>query len=169
MAIILSLGLTVVAAGSGGSSTGVVLEAFLKAFPDSRTIGVLYSEPQFEGAITELKAKAQERGIEVMPVKIGSIKEFPDQLQNMKGKADTLWVVDDPLYSLQEVWNFFIMFTLRNKIKTVVFTERALQYGGLFYFSPAQESMINKRILEAMGLTVSPEAGTVLYHGSGGS
>jgi hypothetical protein len=159
-ALILSLML----AGAVTAGEAEALEAYLRVFPEVKSIGVLYSEPRHEEGIARLSEAAAKHKVGVIKVKVPSIKEFPGALQDMKGKADTLWVVDDQLYSLQEAWNFLVMFTLRNKIKTVVATEQALGVGGLFYYSPAKEVTVNKRILEVMGLTIAEKAGPVKYY-----
>ena len=100
----------------------------------------------------------------MIKVKVPSLKEFSQRLGEIKGKVDTFWVIDESLFSVQEVWNYFMMFTFRHRIKTVVFTEKALSLGGLFYYTEDQEIMINKRILDVIECRVSEKAGPVKYY-----
>jgi ABC-type uncharacterized transport system substrate-binding protein len=107
--------------------------------------------------------------VKVVVTRVASVKEFPGALQAIKDRVDTVWVLDDEVYSIQETWNYLIMFCLRNKLKTVVSTDKALQLGGLFYCGPDQSCRVNKRILEVLGMTVSERAGSVQYYDGSGS
>lgn len=140
-----------------------VLEAYLRVFPDVKGIGIIYSDAQKEKAIHKLEKIATAKKIKVIKARVPSVKEFPQALRDMKGRVDTFWVLDDPLFSLKEAWYYFVLFSLRNHIKTVVFTEKALASGGLFYYTDKKEVMINKKILEVLGLKVSEKAGPVRY------
>ncbi len=140
-----------------------VLDAYLRAFPDVKSIGVIYSEPKNEVLIKELERTAKAKKIEVLKVRAKSIKDFPDALRILKDDVDTFWVLDDQLFSMSEAWNYFIMISLRNRIKTVVFSEKALASGGLFYYTDKKEIMINRRIIGLLGLKVSEKAGPVKY------
>ncbi len=141
-----------------------VLEAYLRVFPGARSIGVIYSDSKHEETIQNLEKCAKEKNIGVIKLKIPSIKEFPSATRFMKDNVDTFWVPDDPLYSGNEAWTYFVMFCLRSGKKTVVFTENALTRGGLFYFTEKKEVMINKHILNAFGLKIEEKAGPVKYH-----
>jgi len=140
-------------------------EAYLLAFPDTKAIGVIYSEAKNDQSIKKIEDCAQEKNVVLIKMQASSIKDFPDALRQMKDKVDTLWVPSDALYSISESWNFFIMFCLRNRIKTVVLNEKALAGGGLFFLTENSEIIINKRILDVLGLKVSDKAGTVKYYG----
>jgi ABC-type uncharacterized transport system substrate-binding protein len=148
-------------------ATGEILEAYLKVFPDVKIIGVLYSRPEFEETVKDLEAGARARNVFVIKYKTPTIKDFPVALLDMRGKADTIWVLDDPIYSMSEAWSYFIVYTLRNRIRTVVSNEKALKDCGLFYYSPNKEIVVNKRMLYVLGLEVSEGAGKVKYYEPG--
>ncbi len=122
------------------------LEVFVKTFPKTKSIGVIYSDEALDKRVESLKEAAAAMNIELEAVRITWIKIFPQTLDKMKGKADTVWVMDDPIYSTAEVWKYFIFFTIRNKIKTVVPNEEKLKQGGLFYCPENGEPMINEKI-----------------------
>jgi hypothetical protein len=143
---------------------GEVLDAYLRAFPEVKNIGIIYSQPKYEEIIVNLAESAGAKEVKVIKVKVPSIKEFSETLGDMKGKVDTFWVIDESLFTVQEVWNYFMMFTFRHRIKTVVFTENALALGGLFYYTEDKETMVNKRILDVLGCKVSEKAGPVKYY-----
>jgi len=141
-----------------------VLEAFLKAFPEAKNIGVIYSQSELEEAVKKLEESAVSKGVRVIKSRVSSIPEFSKSLSEMKGKVDTFWVIDESLFSIQEVWNYFINFNFRHQIKTVVFTEKSLSQGGLFYCPESEKIVINKRVMEMSGFKVSGEAGPVTYY-----
>ena len=142
-----------------------VLVAYLQAFPEVKSIGIIYSQPDMEDTIQKLTESAETKKVNVIKIRAPSIKEFPQALRDMKDKVDTFWVLDDPLYSMKEAWTYFIMFSLRNGIKTVVFSEKVLADGGLFFYTEKKEIMVNKRILDVNGFKVSEKAGPVKYFG----
>jgi len=140
------------------------VEAYLRVFPDAKSIGVIYSQDALEKTVRQLETIAKARKIKVVSSRIPSIKEFPAAVKELKDQVDTFWVLDDPLYSSQEAWSFFIFFTIRNKLRTVVSTEKGLKDCGLFYFSGDKEAVVNKRMLDILGAKVSGNAGEVRYY-----
>lgn len=125
---------------------------------------MIYSENSLDKSIRELETAAKARNIKVVKILSPSMKEFPGAVKQIKDQVDTIWVLDDPLYSVQDVWSFFIFFTIREKIKTVVSTEKGIKDCGLFYFSDTKEAVVNKRMLDILGLKVALDAGEVKYY-----
>ena len=152
---------------SASPSLGEALQAYLRVFPEVKNIGVIYSESKNEDPIKNLTQSAKEKNILVVPIKVSSIKEFPGACREAGSKADTVWVLEDSIYSVvPDAWSYFVLLAMRNRVKIVVPSEKALASGGLFYFSEEKEIVINLRILKVLGLKVSPEAGPVKYYGA---
>ena len=147
-------------------SESEVLEAYLRVFPEVKAIGIVYSQADKEEGIQKLEELAKAKKVKVIKVRVPSLEGFPQALREMKEKVDTFWVLDDPLFSLKEAWSYFVMFTVRNGIKTVVFSEKSLASGGLFFYAENKEVLINKRILEVNGFKVSEKAGSIKYYGT---
>lgn len=139
--------------------------AYVSVFPDTKSIGIVYSDKSLEGRIDLIKKDAEEKKIKVIISHAPTIKEFPQALRDLKDKADTIWVLDDPLYSVADAWKYFILFTLRAQIKTVVPNEKSLSQGGLFFYTEEKEALINKRVLDIMGLKVESEGVPIKYYG----
>jgi ABC-type uncharacterized transport system substrate-binding protein len=154
-----------VAAAASLPSEKDILGLFSKIFPDTRSIGVIYSEDKHEQTVGIIREHAAKKKIEVKSLKVSSIKEFSEALNNLKGAVDTIWVLDDSLYSNMEVWKYFVMFTMRHRLKTIVHSEKALSLGGLFYCPDTSEVIINKRVLDLLGVKVKEGAGPVKYYG----
>ncbi len=167
--IVLSMcSILVAAGGSAAPPPGdKTLESYLKVFPGVRSIGVIYSQTSLEPTIRQLESGAKTKNIKVVKVLSPTVKEFPAAVTALKNQVDTLWVLDDPLYSVQDVWAFFLFFTIRNQIKTIVSTEKALKEGGFFYFSEGREVILNKRMLDILGIKVSSLAGAVKFYEPG--
>lgn len=143
-----------------------VLDLYLKVFPDTKSIGVIYSEEKNEQSVRALEERGRELGIEVKSFKVSSIKEFSKALSYFKGLVDTIWVPDDGIYQSMEVWKYFVMFTMRHRIRSIVHSEKSLAMGGLFFSPEENEILINKRVLDMLGLEV-PDGVPVKYHGEG--
>ncbi len=148
-------------------SIAEAFEAYLLAFPDVKNIGVIYSKAENEATIGELEDIAKSKNVGVIKFRSPTIKEFPKATRDLKDKVDTIWVIDDPIYSIHEAWSYFVFFTMRNRIKTVVSTEQALKECGLFYYTAEKEIVVNKKILGVLGLSVSSDAGPITYYEPG--
>jgi len=164
--MIVSLCLILVAAAGSAVPPKIdkSLETYLKVFPEVKSIGVIYSRADLEPAIRQLESGARAKKIKLVKISSPTIKEFPDAVTQIKDQVDTIWVLDDPLYSVQDVWAFFLFFTIRNNLKTVVSTGKALSEGGLFYYNDLQEVVINRRMLNLLRLKVSSNAGEIKYY-----
>jgi len=152
------------ASGTAATPVDKTLEAYLKVFPETKSIGVIYSQASFEPSLKQLEAGAKAHNVKVVKVNCPGIKEFPAAITGIKDQVDTVWVPDDPLFALPDVWSFFLFFTIRNQLKTVVSTEKALKEGGLFYYSENKEAIINKRMLDIFGIKVSSLGGAVRFY-----
>jgi len=144
-----------------------ILELFVRVFPDTKNIGIIYSEPKHEQTVKIIKQHAKELKIEAKSFKVSSIKEFSEALNELKGAVDTIWVLDDSLYSNMEVWKYFIMFTMRHRIKTIVHSEKALSLGGLFYCPDTTEVLVNRRVMDLIGVKAREDVAPVKYYGEG--
>jgi len=168
-AVIVLLGVLIICPTPDKASPSVeneALAAYLRIFPGVKNIGVIYSESRNEEPVKNLTQSAKQNNINLIKVKVSSIKEFPKACREVGAKVDTVWVFDDLIYtSVPDAWSYFILLTVRNSLKTVVHTEEALSSGGLFYYNAQKEIVINRRILKVMGLEVPEDAGPVKYLG----
>ena len=151
--------------GPAAAGPAEELALYLKIFSQTKSIGIIYSDPKNEAAVAALKSGAEALKLKLLAVKVASINEFPQALREMQTQADTVWVLDDPLYSNLDAWKYFIMFSLRHQLKTVVPSRRALELGGLCCFPEPGKALLNKKVLKLLGLEPSPGEAEVSYYG----
>ena len=141
------------------------LALYLKLFPSTRSIGIIYSDPRNEAPVAALRSAAETLKLKLLPVKVASLQQFPQALRGLQPQVDTVWVLDDPLYANLDAWKYFIMFSLRYQLKTVVPNRRAVELGGLCCFPESGKALINKKVLGLLGLEPGPQAAEVSYYG----
>jgi len=152
--------------GPAAAGPAEELALFLKIFPQTKSLGIIYSDPKNEAAVAALKSAADTLKLKLLAVKVASINEFPQALRELQPQADTVWVLDDPLYANLDAWKYFIMFCLRHQLKTVVPNRRGVELGGLCCFPESGKALINKKVLGLLGLDLGPQAAEVSYYGA---
>lgn len=91
----------------GGMVTGVSdyfsikdqLKGFLEAFPELKTIGVLYStdEANSKVQIDELKAAGEEFGVDIVDTGVTSVNDVPTAMTSLVNKIDGFFCITDNL------------------------------------------------------------------------
>jgi len=123
----------------GGNITGASLDIppniqfkyFKRVIKDIKKIGVLYTE-ETANLIPPAKALAQQAGLELQAIKIGSPKDLPEALESLTSKVDGLWSVADPnIYSPRST-RFILLNTLRNGKPFMGFSKNLVESGALF-------------------------------------
>ena len=77
------------------------IDKFLEAFPESKTLGLLYStgEANSEGQIKELKEIVKNKGMNLEVVGVNSTNDVPQAMSSLTGKIDSYVAIQDNLAS----------------------------------------------------------------------
>ncbi|MDO5713808.1 MAG: ABC transporter substrate-binding protein [Tissierellia bacterium] len=91
----------------GGNVTGVSdyfsteeqLDGFMKAFPEMKTIGVLYStdEANSQVQVDELKELTEKKGLKLETVGVSSVNDVPTAMTSLVNKIDGFFCITDNL------------------------------------------------------------------------
>lgn len=124
---------------SGTNLAGVTLDVPVKdqfktlisVLPEAERIGVVY-DPQNSGRIVEEAARVAERmGLDLVKVPVFSKNDVPGAIESLKGRIDVLWApVDNTVYTPQSA-QYILLFTLRNKIPFMAFSDNLVKAGAI--------------------------------------
>jgi hypothetical protein len=142
-----------------------VMAGFNAVFPSARSVAIIYSDPGSEAYVGKAGAAAKKQDIAFKAVKIKSFKDIPPSVRSLFGKIDTLWLVDDPMISQPDALNYLLLNAVQQQWKTIVLKEDWVRKGGLFHLTGEGETVINKRILEFLKLTVPEGKVKIRYYG----
>jgi putative tryptophan/tyrosine transport system substrate-binding protein len=107
------------------------LLTFLKAFPEMKSIGLLY-DPSRSGFIAEKAiAVCKKEGINVISKEIHSPRETPAAINEMKGRVDGFWMLPDPGVYTSETIEYLFLFSIGNRVPILTFSEMYLESGAL--------------------------------------
>jgi putative tryptophan/tyrosine transport system substrate-binding protein len=82
----------------------------------------------------EFHAAARPLGLEVVPLEIRRTEDIAPALESLKGRADALYVADDPLASLNRVR--INTFALVARLPTIYVQREYVEAGGLMSYGP---------------------------------
>jgi putative ABC transport system substrate-binding protein len=129
----------------GFNATGVFLavapEEQLKVLvslnPKIRKVGVLLRAQTRQNLFGSVGLLAQNYGVEVIAVEIGSEKEIPVKLKEVLGKVDALWMLDDSFIHTKEILDFVILKSLENELAFMAISSVFVKEGALVSLSPS--------------------------------
>ena len=107
------------------------LHIFLKVLPGIKNIGVLY-DPEMTGRLVEnARDAAQKAGLTLTSKKIFDSKNVPLSIEEMRGKIDAFWMMPDITVITPETVEFLLLFSLRNGIPILTFSEKYVELGAV--------------------------------------
>jgi ABC-type uncharacterized transport system substrate-binding protein len=142
-----------------------VLSSFHEVFPSTKSVAIIYSDKASEGYVKKAEAAAKDLKLEFKAVKIESFKDIPPSTRSLFGKIDTLWLVDDAIISQTDALNYLLLNSAQQQWKTIVLQEEWLRRGGLFHLTTEGETVINKRLLELLKLSLPEGRKKIRYYG----
>lgn len=138
---------------------------FCRVFSGVQKVGVIYSDASVEDDLKALEAQARELKLDVIKVRVSSIKDVPQSARNLIGLIDTLFIVDDPLINIPDAFNYIMLTAMQNRCKTIVPRRELLAKGGLFHSGEDGEIFVNQRIMKFMKLSPREGAPEIKYYG----
>lgn len=124
---------------SGNNATGASMDIPINTqfenlkmlIPGIKRIGVVYNPAQSETIINEASIVARRMNLELVAKSVDSEKDVPEVLEELSKQIDCLWaVVDKTVYTPQSA-KYILLFTLRNKIPFMAFSDNYVEAGAL--------------------------------------
>jgi putative ABC transport system substrate-binding protein len=106
------------------------LRALLDALPQTKQIGLVF-DPERTGAfVKEARDAAKQMGVTLITTAIHSPRGAPSCIMDMRGKIDVFWMLPDITVMTPETVEFLILFSLKNNIPLLTFSEKYLEMGA---------------------------------------
>jgi putative tryptophan/tyrosine transport system substrate-binding protein len=103
-----------------------------RIMPNGAKIGVVYDPSKSSLTVNAGLKVADKMGLFVGNIPVTDPAQVPDKIEGLKGKIDVLWgVVDDTVYNKNSM-EFILLFSFRNKIPLIGFSENQVKAGALF-------------------------------------
>jgi len=112
------------------------LEILRDFFPDFSRLAILANAAYSGGAleIGQIRAAAHTLGIEIIPLDIRRTEDIAPALESLKGRAQVLYVVGDPLANFNRMR--INTFALAARLPTMYVQREYLEAGGLMSYGP---------------------------------
>ena len=154
MADPLSTGLVASLARPGGNVTGLSLtspdlagkrlELLREAMPGLRQLAIMANAdyPPSMRELEEVETAARAFGIETIALKIRQVADIASAFEALKGRAQALYVVGEPLTSANRVR--INSFALAARLPTMVLGREIVETGGLMSYAPNFPSLYRR-------------------------
>ncbi len=126
----------------------VQLDEMKRYFPEVKRVGLVY-DPKRSGKFVE-QLKSLRSGLEFIALDTENIAEVPDLIHSLRGKVDLLWMLPDLTTTNQVTVQSYVLFSIRNKIPLLTFSEKLLDHGATI----AVTFDTDKMAMQAAGLAV---------------
>ena len=115
-------------------SVGIQLEKIRKILPDIQKIGVVFC-PKSTGRLVQMATEeASPLGLDIVSAPITKAREVPSRLMDIRDQVDLLWMIPDVTVMTPQTIEFFLLFSVENKIPLVAFSEKYVDLGALMAF-----------------------------------
>jgi putative ABC transport system substrate-binding protein len=116
------------------SSPGVQLGSIREVLPDVRSLGVLFN-PEETGQFVETASMAAgSLGIDILGVPVSTAREVPGKLAGIRDQAEMIWMIPDVTVITSQTIEFFLLFSMENRIPLAAFSEKYVDMGAFMAF-----------------------------------
>jgi putative ABC transport system substrate-binding protein len=106
-------------------------EAIIEILPKAKRIGLIYDPVNTGPFVEKLISDLRSHSFNVIARKASNAAQAPRLLDEMKGKVDALLLLPDPTVTTPEVVNLMLIFSFRNSIPVIAFSEKYVRMGAL--------------------------------------
>lgn len=106
------------------------LSSFLNALPAIKRVGLLYNPAKTGSLAKKAQTAARAMGIELIAREVRNPKDVFTLTESMKGSIDAFWMLPDTTVVTPETVEFILLFSLKNKIPVLTFSEKYVEMGA---------------------------------------
>jgi len=110
-----------------------------RLLPQVRRIGVIYNTAH--SAMDIQQARRDRPDLQFIALNTQSTRDVPALLEELQDKVDLIWLLPDLVASNQQVMESYFLFSFRNKIPVLAFSEKYLKSGAALVVTFDLESM----------------------------
>lgn len=105
-----------------------------RALPAVKRIGVIFDSSKTGAFLKKARLSIGGDRVELIAREVNNPKDVPAQLQSMKGSIDLIWMLPDTTVVTSETIEYFLLFSLENRIPILSFSEKYVERGALLSF-----------------------------------
>jgi len=123
------------------SSANVQVGRISDMLPDIHSIGVVF-DPEKTGTFVENASEvAGPLGIDILEAQVTEAREVPTKLADIRDQAQMIWMLPDVTVMTRQTVEFFLLFSLENKIPLIAFSEKYVDMGAFMAFGLDSKDM----------------------------
>lgn len=116
------------------ASADVQIGRIRDMLPDVRSLGVVYSPENTGPFVESASAAAGPLGIDILGAPVADVREVPTKLTGLKDRAEMIWMLPDVTVVTRQTVEFFLIFSMENRIPLIAFSEKYVDMGALMAF-----------------------------------
>ncbi|GAB4274144.1 MAG: ABC transporter substrate-binding protein [Deferrisomatales bacterium] len=106
------------------------LELIAGALPGRRRLGLLYDPARTGDFVRRAQAAATGAGFTLLTKEVRAPQEVPQRLAELESLVDGFWMIPDPTVVTPQSVETLLLFSLRNRVPIVTFSESYLDLGA---------------------------------------
>jgi putative tryptophan/tyrosine transport system substrate-binding protein len=115
-------------------SVAVQFQKIREILPEIRHVGVVFDPAQTGRYIQDATASAQSLGMEILAGPVTTARTVPSKLLSIRDRVELIWMVPDVTVMTSQTIEYFILFSMENRIPLVAFSEKYLRMGVFMAF-----------------------------------
>ncbi|MGB5686335.1 MAG: ABC transporter substrate binding protein [Candidatus Electrothrix sp.] len=128
----------------------VQLDEMTRYFPEVKRVGLVYDPKRSSKIIEELQSARPDLEFIALPTE--NIAEVQGLIHSLRGKVDLLWMLPDLTTTNQMTIQSYVLFSIRNKIPLLTFSEKLLTHGATIAVTFDTDEMAKQAAALAMDI-----------------
>lgn len=113
--------------------------ALLSTFPERKKVGLLFNPKIYQDQLKDVAGMASSKGVELVLVSLGNIKEVPLKTREIVTQVDLLWAVEDPELVTPHTFPYIILQAIQQGVPVFSGNEAMARGGATAAFSEDYE------------------------------
>jgi putative ABC transport system substrate-binding protein len=132
----------------------VQLDEMSSKLPKVKRVGIIYDPGQSSEMVEQMKALRPD--LDFIALGTQDISVVPDLIHSLRGKVDLLWMLPDLTATNKITIQSYVLFSARNKIPLLTFSEKLLNQGATLAITFAIDEIAKQAAILAMDMLLHP-------------
>lgn len=122
-------------------SVGGQLTKIKQILPDIQDVGVVFDPTQTGGFVQDACDTATGIGLNLHAAPVEKTRDVPARLLTFQDQVQMVWMIPDVTVITQQTVEYFLLFSMENKIPLIAFSEKYVRMGAVMAFGLDPEDM----------------------------
>jgi putative ABC transport system substrate-binding protein len=122
-------------------SVDIQLRIIRDLLPDISKIGVVFNPEQTGAFVDRASAAAGLLEMDILGAPVAEAREVPWKLTDIRDKVQIVWMLPDMTVMTRQTVEFFLLFSMENRIPLIAFSEKYVAMGAFMAFGLDPEDM----------------------------